>query len=123
MKNMCAMTGIPGYFSNHSGKRTCVMALYKAGVPEQEIMGRSGHRFVENVRKYQRPSSEILMEISNTLEPVTTKRIKTEGVQNDEKCEPEKSTGFSALPPRNGIQFNNCVFNMSHCIMHKCIIG
>ena len=46
MEDMCVMAGIPGYFSNHYGKRMCATALYQAGVPEQEIMGRTGHRSV-----------------------------------------------------------------------------
>ncbi|CAC5393680.1 unnamed protein product [Mytilus coruscus] len=52
MKTMCAEAGIDGYFTNHSGKRTCATTLYQAGVPEQEIMNRTGHRSVESVRKY-----------------------------------------------------------------------
>ena len=81
---MCANDGITGYFSNHSVKRMCATALYQAGVPEQEIMERTGNRSVESVRKYKRPSSEMLMEISNTLEPLTTTKIKPESVQNEE---------------------------------------
>ncbi|CAG2250785.1 unnamed protein product [Mytilus edulis] len=69
MKTMCAEAGIDGYFTNHSGKRTCATTLYQAGVPEQEIMNRTGHRSVESVRKYKRASSEMLKDISIILEP------------------------------------------------------
>ncbi|XP_063415439.1 uncharacterized protein LOC134697228 [Mytilus trossulus] len=50
MKTMCADAGVEGYFTNHSGKRTCATTLYQAGIPEQEIMYRTGHRSVESVR-------------------------------------------------------------------------
>jgi integrase len=45
---------IEGYYTNHSGKGTCATTLYQAGVPEQEIMNRTGHRSVESARKYKK---------------------------------------------------------------------
>lgn len=74
---MCDKADIPGFFSNHSGKRTCATALYQGEVPEQEIMERTGHRSIESVRKYKRPSEEMLRDISNALErnePVSKKK-------------------------------------------------
>ena len=80
MKTMCTEAGIEGYFTNHSGKRTCATTLYQRGVPEQEIMNRTGHRSVESVRKYKRASDEMLKDISNILEPTGNicKKIKPE---------------------------------------------
>ena len=69
MKTMCSEAGIEGYYTNHSGKRTCATTLYKAGVPEQEIMNRTGHRSVESVGKYKITSNDMLKDISNILEP------------------------------------------------------
>ncbi|KAK3097701.1 hypothetical protein FSP39_012266 [Pinctada imbricata] len=63
IKNMSTEAGISGFFTNHSGKRTCATALYQACSPEQEIMSRTGHRSVESVRKYKRPSSEMLKDV------------------------------------------------------------
>lgn len=65
---MCTEANIPGFFTNHSGKRTCATSLYQAGIPEQEIMRRTGHRSVESIRQYKRPSSEMLHEVSGALE-------------------------------------------------------
>ena len=72
--------GIEGYYTNHSGKRTCATTLYQAGVSEQEIMNRTGHRSVESVRKYKRASNDMLKDISNILEPgaSTSKKFKCE---------------------------------------------
>lgn len=41
----------------------------QAGVPEQEIMERTNHLLMDSVRKYKRPSTEMLIDISNLLEP------------------------------------------------------
>ncbi|CAG2232164.1 unnamed protein product [Mytilus edulis] len=40
MKEMCQKAGLTGNYTNHSGKRTCATALYKAGLDEQTIMDR-----------------------------------------------------------------------------------
>ena len=114
MKTMCAEAGIDGYFTNHSGKRTCATTLYQAGVPEQEIMNRTGHRSVESVRKYKRASSEMLKDISNILEPSESmcKKIKHEDnteIQNrTENQEPSKSAAEGV-----GSLFTGCVFNFN----------
>ena len=44
MEIICERGGLKGNYSNHSGKRTCATQLYMAGVDEQEIMSRTGHR-------------------------------------------------------------------------------
>lgn len=49
---ICDRAGLKGNFTNHSGKRTCAIQLYIAGVAEQEIMARTGHRSEKSVRKY-----------------------------------------------------------------------
>jgi len=103
MKTMCAEAGITGNFTNHSGKRTCATQLYQAGVEEQEIMARTGHRSVNSVRKYKRPSEEMMREISNVLEPPT--KIKREMPYDDiDETEDEK-------PSFHGPMFRNCTFN------------
>ena len=54
MKEITGKAGLVGNFTNHSGKRTCATQLYQAGVDEQEIMSRTGHRSETAVRKYKR---------------------------------------------------------------------
>ena len=72
-KKMCSDYGLEGYCTNRSRKRTCATTLYPAGVPKQEIMLRTGHRSVESECKYIRPSTEMLKDISNVLEPQAQK--------------------------------------------------
>lgn len=50
-------------------KRTLTTTRCQAGVPEQEIMERTNHLLMDSVRKYKRPSTEMLIDISNLLEP------------------------------------------------------
>lgn len=108
MKAMCADAGIEGYFTNHSGKRTCATALYQAGVPEQEIMNRTGHRSVESVRKYKRAADDMLKDISNVLEPVPFKKPKQEsalrGSENNDPSVNIPACGANSM-------FSGCVFN------------
>ncbi|VDI13384.1 Hypothetical predicted protein [Mytilus galloprovincialis] len=59
MREMCEKGGLVGNFTNHSGKRTCATALYQAGIDEQQIMERTGHRSTKGVRTYKTANSNI----------------------------------------------------------------
>jgi integrase len=69
MREMCNKGELVGQFSNHSGKRTCATQLYQAGISEDLIMDRTGHRSVKGVRAYKRPCDEMLKDVSNVLAP------------------------------------------------------
>ena len=69
IKVIWALPELPGNYTNHSGKRTCVTQLYMAGVDEQEIMQRTGHRSEKSVQKYKVASSEIQKRIATVLDP------------------------------------------------------
>ena len=69
MKEIIGQAGLVGNFTNHSGKRTCATQLYQAGVDEQEIMSRTGHRSETAVRKYKRTNSVLMKNVSNVLDP------------------------------------------------------
>jgi integrase len=43
VKEMGKETGVEGNFSNHSLRATAVTRMFKAGLPEKQIMKRSGH--------------------------------------------------------------------------------
>lgn len=69
MKEIAGKAGLEGNFTNHSGKRTCATQLYQAGIDEQEIMSRTGHRSEEAVRKYKRSNSALQERVSEDLNP------------------------------------------------------
>ncbi|XP_066288271.1 zinc finger MYM-type protein 3-like [Branchiostoma lanceolatum] len=71
IKTMCAKAGVltaGRNLTNHSGKVTCATQMWAAGFDEQTIMARTGHRS-NAVRAYKRPSSELLKDVSNQLQP------------------------------------------------------
>lgn len=53
---MCKLAGIGGYKTNHSLRVTAAPRQFQAGVDEQLLMKRTGHRSLESERIYKRPS-------------------------------------------------------------------
>ena len=53
ISQMCQIAGITGFKTNHSLRVTAATRLFQAGVDEQLIMKRTGHRSVDGVRKYK----------------------------------------------------------------------
>ncbi|XP_060590275.1 uncharacterized protein LOC132745383 [Ruditapes philippinarum] len=68
MKEIAEKGSLQGSFTNHSGKRTCATTMYTAGIDEQEIMDRTGHRSVTAVRKYKQSSDQVRKMVSNVLD-------------------------------------------------------
>ncbi|VDI17737.1 Hypothetical predicted protein [Mytilus galloprovincialis] len=126
MKTICQKGELKGNFSNHSGKRTLATRLYQAGVSEQMIMDRTGHRSEKAFRTYKRPADFMLKDVSNILNP-SNKQIKLEdpkpltdtrailpeqvNIENTENAfnvsKPEEK--YRDLPSNSS--FQNCVFN------------
>ena len=65
--DMCKQAGIPGYHTNHSLRATAATRLYHAGVDEQMVMERTGHRSLEGVRTYKHTSKQQRAAISDIL--------------------------------------------------------
>lgn len=115
MKIICKRGGLEGNYSNHSGKRTCATQLYMAGVDEQEIMLRTGHRSEKSVRKYKQSNSDIQRKVAAVLDPPQPakkqKRDVTNAMETDIVCEREIDTSKprAALQDMtNGAYFTNC---------------
>ena len=51
----------------------------EAGLDEQMIMNRTGHRSIEAVRMYKRPSSVLQKQVSDILQPPAPKVMKSDG--------------------------------------------
>ena len=67
VSRLCKSAGIKGYFTNHSLRATATSRLYHAGVDEQLVMERTGHRSLEGVRSYKRTSDEQRETLSNLI--------------------------------------------------------
>ena len=129
MEEMCEKGDLIGNFSNHSGKRTCATSLYRAGVDEQEIMERTGHRSTAAVRAYKTSSGNIQKRVSNVLNPPVEnpdkenspdpplKTLKVSKVNSQSKESDEKS-GKRCLNDVTNMQgghvtFKNCNFSFN----------
>ena len=64
---LCTKAGIKGHKTNHSLRATATSRLYQAGVDEQLVMERTGHRSVEGVRSYNRTSEEQRLALSDIM--------------------------------------------------------
>ncbi|CAG2192830.1 5-phosphohydroxy-L-lysine phospho-lyase,Alanine--glyoxylate aminotransferase 2-like,Ethanolamine-phosphate phospho-lyase homolog 1,Ethanolamine-phosphate phospho-lyase [Mytilus edulis] len=104
MKEMCQKAGLTGNYTNHSGKRTCATALYKAGLDEQTIMDRTGHRS-SAVRAYKSKTDEIEQKVSSVLNPPS---IDTVSVTHNELEVEEPPFKCTKLEPVNTENSANC---------------
>ena len=67
VKRLCASVGVTGHFSNHSLRATAATRLFEAGVDEQLIMSRTGHRSCDGVRSYKRQTEQLKKVTSDVL--------------------------------------------------------
>lgn len=66
VKKLCSEAGFVGHFTNHSLRATAATRLYAAGVDEQLIAEKTGHRS-NSIRAYKRTSDEQQMKLSEIL--------------------------------------------------------
>ena len=95
MKRLCKEAGLEGYKTNHSLRVTAATRLYNAGVDEQLIMQRTGHRSIEGVRIYKRTSEQQQEDVSSLLESKPSsnaKRFKKTQDNDDGSLLPESIT-------------------------------
>ena len=64
---ICKAAGIQGFKTNHSLRVTSATRLFQAGIDEQLIMERTGHRSTDGIRMYKRSSAEQQEAISDIL--------------------------------------------------------
>lgn len=57
----------PGLLTNHSGRKTVAQILQDANVPEDAIMGVTGHKSIQGVRVYKEVNEIQHLSAMNTL--------------------------------------------------------
>ena len=62
-----------GFYTNHSLRATCATRLYSAGVDEQLIMERTGHKS-NSVRQYKRTNDGQIKTVSDILQDVVNSK-------------------------------------------------
>ena len=68
VRRLCAAAGIEGFFTNHSLRAT---RLYDAGIDEQLIILRTGHRSTAGARSYKRTTDTLKEKASHILNDCT----------------------------------------------------
>ena len=78
LAKMCERAGVERK-SNHSLRATGAMEMFTANVPEKLIQSRTGHRSLDALRLYERPSHEQQQAVSKILTSAQTQRPKSLG--------------------------------------------
>lgn len=97
ISRLCKDAGFVGYFTNHSLRATAATRLYAAGVDEQLITEKTGHRSAA-VRTYKRTSDAQQEEVSNILQ--AAKVVKTDSRESSSET-PSRELKLSV----NGVDF------------------
>ncbi|CAG2246912.1 unnamed protein product [Mytilus edulis] len=108
MREMCEKGGLVGNFTNHSGKRTCATALYQAGIDEQQIMERTGHRSTKGVRTYKTANSNIQKRVSDVLNPPSDRDM------NDSLQESVQTKTAVAEPFERNLNKKHCLGDITN---------
>ena len=118
VKEMCKAAGITGYKTNHSLRTTTATRLFQAGVDEQLIMERTGHRSLDGVRSYKRTSQEQRQALSDIVNLTTPqpKKLKMMSPHNPEAATCSQNTQQMGLAPAQiSLQScNNITFNITY---------
>ena len=112
---MCKAAGISGYKTNHSLRATTATRLYQAGVDEQLIMERTGHRSLDGVRSYKRTSDEQRVALSDivNLTVLDTKKQKSNALQSAACSQLSQQMGMA--PAQISLQeCSNFTFNITY---------
>ena len=115
VKRLCSNAGITGHKSNHSLRATAATRLFHHGVDEQMIMKVTGHRSLDGVRSYKRPSLEQFKHVSEVLHGGETE-AESKGVTPVTKTPSPVKYVLTSAAEKNksdilsghGICFNNC---------------
>ena len=67
MKLLVKGTSITGRKTNHSARKTMVETLCQANIPDSTVMQLSGHKSVQSLNHYKKPSLEQQKSISHLL--------------------------------------------------------
>lgn len=97
VSRMCKAAGITG----HSLRATAATRLYQAGVDEQLIMEKTGHRSLEGVRTYKRTNTEQQEGISDILS--LTKKKKSTALSTSGSTFVPSSTRTNSPNPTSAI--------------------
>ena len=105
MKSVVEGTSITGRKTNHSARKTMVETLCRANIPDSTVMQLSGHKNVQSLNHYKKPSQEQQKSISHLLSNHCS-RVE-QPVASPSTSEP---TSAHVPGPFSNASFTNCSF-------------
>lgn len=92
VSRLCKDAGIEGFFTNHSLRTSAATRLFDAGVDEQVIMLRTGHRSTGGVRSYKRATESLKKQTSQVLDDASNVKKTKLAVSAEDCCSSEPQT-------------------------------
>ena len=112
MKSVVAGTSITGRKTNHSARKTMVETLCCSNIPDSTVMQRSGHKRVQSLNHYKKPSLDQQRSISHLLSSHgQPSPVNSTSALSGDKSTSLTSTSTSQVPgPFSNAAFSNCSF-------------
>ena len=111
VRRLFKTAGVEGYKTNHSLRATATSRLYQAGVDEQLVMERTGHRSVEGVRSYKRTGEKQRKVLSDILN-----RQNSQSEQSLEVV--SASPSLPSLPKLSAASLSGSAQTFNQCTVH-----
>ena len=111
--------------SNHSLRATAVTRMYEAGIPEKQIMERSGHLSLSGVRNYERTTEAQVKHVSKLLsnsESTVNAETKSKSPLGVNPPSLVPGPSMSEVPGLDKFQFqqmHGCTFNFTVAFSNK----
>jgi hypothetical protein len=101
----------PGILTNHSGRKTVAQILQDADVPEDAIMGVTGHKSVQGIRAYKEVNEkQHLAAMTTLIHAIEPSRPSILGDSTNTNIT-DTPVEFSFDDDKKFPIFNNCHFN------------
>ena len=112
MKSVIEGTGITGRKTNHSTRKTMVETLCRANIPDSTVMQLSGHKSVQSLNQYKKPSLEQQKSLSHLLSNHCSQVEQSAAAAAASVSSPSTSRPTAAhVPgPFSNASFTNCSF-------------
>ena len=121
VKRLCRDAGITGNKTNHCLRATTATRGLDVGVPEKMLMERTGHRSVDSLLRYQRPSEEQKAMLSHALDDgKRLSELRSEDLLSLKRsCVAQNEEKEGKVVPMvschgNVITFQNCTMNINN---------
>ena len=110
---ICALGGLKGNFTSHTGKVSTVTQLKDAGVSDELIQIRSGHRSLSTLQMYKRSNEAENINVSSSLNPnVTNQSVKKNEISSVSEFLKNDSEDKFLADVGSKFEMKYCTFNI-----------